>query len=426
MIPVTHFPLAYVGPGAGFAFLGSFLSLVLSLLASVASLLLWPFRVFGAMLRRKRGMKMARVKRVIVVGFDGFDTALAEKLMAEGKLPNLARLRDEGSYRRLRVSSEEEWSTFATGAGEAGARSEPFWKILGRHAVGSTILRVPFTHQPDDFGGRLLSIVDSQDVSGRQGFSLFTKRPVDRDFEHGDRFPLVEADGVLHGELSGPGDEIPFQIQDFAGDHQLEIQGWAYALKAREFTEWIRVKFDGGHRIVRFALLRAGDDFSLYATPLQIDPEKASTPISQPPYYAAYLAKLLGPFATLGSAPDSWAVREGAIDEELFRKLSKSIEREQEAIYLSALDHQDGGVLACVFGAGGRTVADIDRLVGRTLDHARGETAVFVLSSEGAVFSNWKLDAEDPGMEDVAPTVLGLFGIAAPEWMEGKPVIHFA
>ena len=425
MIPVTHFPFAYVGPGAGFAFLGSFLSLVLSLLASVASLLLWPFRVLAAMLRRKRGMKAARVKRVIVVGFDRFDKALAEKLMEEGKLPYLRRLRDEGSYRRLRVSSAEEWSDFATGVVGLGVLSEPFWKILGRHAVGSTILRVPFTHRPGEFGGRLLALVDSQDVSGRQGFSLFTKRPVDRDFEHGDRFPLLEADGVLHGELCGPGGEIPFQIQDFAGDQQLEIQGWAYALRPREFTEWIRVKFAGGHRIVRFALLRVGDDFSLYATPLQIDPEKASTPISQPPYYAAYLAKLLGPFATLGNVPDSWALREGAIDEELFRKLVKAAEREDEAIYLSALDHQDGGVLACVFGPG-RNVADIDRLVGETLDRAHGEAAVFVLSSEGAVFSNWKLDAADPGMEDVAPTVLGLFGIAVPEWMEGKPVIHFA
>ncbi len=42
---MIHFPFAYVGPGAGFAFLGSFLTLLLSLAASLASLLLWPFRM---------------------------------------------------------------------------------------------------------------------------------------------------------------------------------------------------------------------------------------------------------------------------------------------------------------------------------------------------------------------------------------------
>ena len=40
-----------------------------------------------------------------------------------------------------------------------------------------------------------------------------------------------------------------------------------------------------------------GDDaatFSLYASPIQIDPEKPALPISHPSYYAAYLAKLIG------------------------------------------------------------------------------------------------------------------------------------
>ena len=34
------------------------------------------------------------------------------------------------------------------------------------------------------------------------------------------------------------------------------------------------------------------------------------------------------------------------------------------------------------------------------------------------------MDAEDPGIEDLAPTALGLFGIEAPAWMEGKTVIR--
>jgi bisphosphoglycerate-independent phosphoglycerate mutase (AlkP superfamily) len=32
------------------------------------------------------------------------------------------------------------------------------------------------------------------------------------------------------------------------------------------------------------------------------------------------------------------------------------------------------------------------------------------------------MDAEDPGIEDMAPTALALFGLDPPQWMEGKPL----
>jgi predicted AlkP superfamily phosphohydrolase/phosphomutase len=42
----------------------------------------------------------------------------------------------------------------------------------------------------------------------------------------------------------------------------------------------------------------------------------------------------------------------------------------------------------------------------------------------GVLFSNLKIDAEDPGIEDMAPTALHLFGVETPGWMEGKPVMN--
>jgi len=44
----------------------------------------------------------------------------------------------------------------------------------------------------------------------------------------------------------------------------------------------------------------------------------------------------------------------------------------------------------------------------------------------GVLFSNRKLDADDPGIEDMAPTALVLFGIEPPGWMDGRSVIRFA
>ncbi|MDE3164877.1 MAG: nucleotide pyrophosphatase, partial [Acidobacteriota bacterium] len=90
-------PPAYVGPGAGFAFLGSFLSIVLAILAGLASLLIWPFRALRAAFRRKR----SAVKKIIFLGFDGLDPRVTERLMDEGQLPHFTRLKEQGGYRRL-------------------------------------------------------------------------------------------------------------------------------------------------------------------------------------------------------------------------------------------------------------------------------------------------------------------------------------
>jgi hypothetical protein len=41
----------------------------------------------------------------------------------------------------------------------------------------------------------------------------------------------------------------------------------------------------------------------------------------------------------------------------------------------------------------------------------------------GVLFSNRKIETADPGIEDMAPTALDLFGIAPPPYMEGKPLL---
>ena len=96
--------LAYVGPGAGFAFLGSFLSLLAGFLLSLLSFLVWPFRMLWALARRRQGFRHAHVKKAIFLGLDGLDAGLTERFMAEGRLPNLTRLREQGDFRQLRTT----------------------------------------------------------------------------------------------------------------------------------------------------------------------------------------------------------------------------------------------------------------------------------------------------------------------------------
>ena len=58
-------------------------------------------------------------QRVIVLGFDGADAQVIEKMLAEGKLPNLAKLKKMGTYSRLATTNPAQspvaWASLTTG-----------------------------------------------------------------------------------------------------------------------------------------------------------------------------------------------------------------------------------------------------------------------------------------------------------------------
>ena len=91
---------AYVGPGAGFVLLTSFLTLLTTIVVVLSSLLILPFRLAFRALKRSMQVKPL-VRRLIIAGLDGQDPKLTERFMSEGKLPNFARLAALGAYRPL-------------------------------------------------------------------------------------------------------------------------------------------------------------------------------------------------------------------------------------------------------------------------------------------------------------------------------------
>jgi len=82
----------------------------------------------------------AEEPRVVVLGFDGADAALTAQWMDEGKLPNLARLRDQGTFSPLRSTIPSQtpvsWSTFSTGLNP------------GRHSIFDFLKRDVATYRP--------------------------------------------------------------------------------------------------------------------------------------------------------------------------------------------------------------------------------------------------------------------------------------
>jgi len=253
---------AYIGPGAGFAVLGSFAVLFVTMILAGVSILAWPFRTVWRMIRHRRKAKPL-VKRVIFLGFDGQDARITERMMAEGKLPNLARLAERGSYHRLRTTfpsiTPVAWSSFSTGtnpgrhnifdfldrdprtylprlsSAHIGSvdrflklgklriplakpdirllrKSKPWWTILGEQNIWSTVIRVPITFPPDRFYGAQLGAMCIPDLLGTQGtFLYFTTRPDTESFQEGGmRVPLGRNGSATSFEATVEGPENAF------------------------------------------------------------------------------------------------------------------------------------------------------------------------------------------------------------------------
>jgi predicted AlkP superfamily phosphohydrolase/phosphomutase len=244
-------------------------------------------------------------------------------------------------------------------------KSRPFWNYLGDRGVFSSILRVPITFPPEKLRGVLLAAMCAPDLRGTQGmFSYYTTRPqregeriggeVHRVTRHGDtiRADLIGPENPLrtdHGVL-----RVPFAVTLRGSRVFLKIGGKKYELRKDEYTDWVPVRFRaapgfsvGG--VCKFLLLEAGDEFGLYVTPINIDPESPVMPLTWPFIYSRYLTRLQGTFATLGLAEDTWAVNEHVLADRHFLQQCLDADREREVMFFDSLDKVPRGLCVVVF-----------------------------------------------------------------------------
>ncbi|MCG8419195.1 MAG: alkaline phosphatase family protein [Proteobacteria bacterium] len=339
-------------------------------------------------------------------------------------------------------------------------KSRPFWDILGRYRIPCSILRVPITFPPQKFPGTLLSAMCVPDLKGSQGTYAYyaTAEPAEPGTDSdrtgdGSHHPMAEHDAegiggnridvVIEGDrieshLHGPPNpmrrdgqqlKLPLSIR-LDPDHkraELRIGRKRIVLETGRYTEWVEVAFPMrlGFKlrgICRFRLLDVGESrFRMYVTPINIDPAAPILPISHPRIFSIFLARLIGRFATLGLAEDTWALNEGVLDEQAFLEQAWENHREREAMFFKMLRRTRRGVLACVFDGTDRiqhmfmryldqghpalrasagtdngdserwgkvieeTYTRMDEMIGRVLDEIKDDphTLVIVLSDHG-------------------------------------------
>jgi len=211
------------------------------------------------------GAHVVAGQKVIVLGIDGFDHQLTRDLLAAGRLPNLARLAQQGGFTPLATStpplSPVAWSTFITGL-DPGAHGifdfihrepdtlasflstsrtvppgkiltlgpwqfplssgrvellrggEAFWEVLEARGIETTIVRMPANFPPSGKATRELSGMGTPDMLGTYGiFTLFSSKPdvfERRDVSGGVIQPIDVIDGVARGTIEGP--SHPYRI----------------------------------------------------------------------------------------------------------------------------------------------------------------------------------------------------------------------
>jgi predicted AlkP superfamily phosphohydrolase/phosphomutase len=249
----------------------------------------------------------AGLGRTIVLGFDGMDPELTEQWMADGTLPNFARLAENGHYQPLPTTNPAQspvaWSTFATGLnpGEHGifdflrlnhrsyapeysisyveqpetvlrafgyqlpldegqTRSRrvgtPFWLAAEREGRRSSVLRVPVTYPADPIS-RMLSGMGVPDLLGTQGTFTYYTTEQESEASTGGRIVTVEPagdrvettfDGPPHPLYEEPTPlTVPITIEPADAKRvKVTLDGQEVELAEAGWSDWVTVDFTFG------------------------------------------------------------------------------------------------------------------------------------------------------------------------------------
>lgn len=247
----------------------------------------------------------AHGKKVIVLGVDGMDPEFLERHWKD--LPNVARLRDTGGFRRLKTTTPPQspvaWSTFITGLDptehgifdfvhrdpktmqpfssmsrtleprfklplgpyviplssarvETFRKGEAFWQILDAHHIPVTVQHMP-TNFPPIEAGKALAGMGTPDLRGTLGtFTFFTDDPEElgRDVAGGRIVKVRSENGKFVLRIEGPPNSLRKDSRFASIDLTVEVDSEHNAarlslgnpiavLKQGEWSDWLRADF---------------------------------------------------------------------------------------------------------------------------------------------------------------------------------------
>jgi predicted AlkP superfamily phosphohydrolase/phosphomutase len=360
-------------------------------------------------------------RRVIVLGFDGLDYDLTRQLIAAGRMPAFAALASKGTFAPLGTTippqSPVAWSTFITGLDPGGhgifdfihrdpktmqpylsttkaeeggrtlkigrwqfplsggtvellRRGQPFWEVLEKRGIETTIIRMPANFPPSGTATRELSGMGTPDILGTYGtFTFYTSEPFafgGKSLSGGTVRTVDIVDDAVQSTLEGPDNpflrqpekvQSPFSAYVDASRRfvKLVVGDEERLLAVGEWSDWMPVEFElipsqSLHAEARFYLKQLDPYFEMYVSPLNIDPLDPALPVSTPDDYASDLAHATGRFYTQGMPEDTKSLKTGVFTADEFLAQARIAGDENLRQYKFVLDGFSGGLLFYYFG----------------------------------------------------------------------------
>ncbi len=353
-------------------------------------------------------------QKIVILGFDGLDYDYVKKWMGQGRLPNMRRLAEQGSFNELRTTNPAEspvaWASFITGTnpGKTGIydflkrdletyypkfavnssteakfvlgkwipvkrpkailnrKGEAFWDIAARAGVPVRALRMPvcFPAKAEN-GVKLLCGLGVPDIRGTMGtFSYYaTDVWADEDTEMGGKVVGIEFfDGAAETVAFGPLEStLPIYFKRLpeqdaliisVGEREVRLTSGSWSEMVEfEFKVAPLVKVKG---IGRFHLMALAPETRLYLSPISFDPRDPPFDISYPRKWSRQLAQENGLFKTLGWGIDTWAYNEGRISSEIFLDDVYYTMNRRADIVMKELEKREWQMMLSVFEASDR------------------------------------------------------------------------
>jgi predicted AlkP superfamily phosphohydrolase/phosphomutase len=351
--------------------------------------------------------------RVVILGFDGVEPTIVDAMFAANELPNLAKLRDEGSYKRLTSAippqSPSAWSSFMTckGTGAHGIydfivrdpsrpapkpgfgssehvklgadgavvqparfvgyrKGETFWKEADAQGLKCTSLMVPFAFPADDLAqGHMLCGLGVQDIRGTDStfFSFSDTYAKQEAVSGGILFPLAferdTAKLTIPGARQAPSKyvDVPIEFTVDRAAHKVTIKtpGETVTAAKDEWSKWVRWSFDLSPKysvktISRFYVLDAGEHMNVYMACFQYDPKAPYIRFSTPETFSGELEDRYGLYKTIGWNYDTHALRKDALTDDAFLGDVATTMAWHERLMLDELDRGGDMLLAAWTG----------------------------------------------------------------------------
>lgn len=286
--------------------------------------------------------------------------------------PFLSTSRVEGSSRVLKLGGYR--LPLSAGKTVRLQRGRPFWDYLAERDIPATLFKMPANFPCDHKKVEMVSGMGTPDLRGGYGnFTLYTTAPeMFRSDINGGRIVSVRFDGGrVDTELPGPlnafkaGEPeswVPLTLWRDPSNAviRMKTQRHERLLRAGEWSDWLRVSFPmlgplvDVKGICKVYIKSVHPEFSMYVSPINIDPSDPSLPVISPPAYGRELTEATGLFYTQGFPEDTKALSEGVFTEDEYLSQAMAVFTERERLLdfeLNRFEKRNEGLLFFYFSS---------------------------------------------------------------------------